>query len=67
MLYHFYPGKTSQTVHFMTGFYTHVDPRLREATADQLEQRIDAQGVGIVLILIAARDLEDPLADQCLH
>lgn len=41
------------------GLAGEVRARLRQAPADQLEQGIDAQGVGVVLILVAAGDLED--------
>ncbi len=37
---------------------------VRTATADQLEQRIVSQRVGVVLVLVAARDLQDALAQE---
>ena len=40
---------------------------LGSPTTDQLEQGVDAQGVGVVLVLIAAGDAEDALAGQRLH
>jgi hypothetical protein len=40
---------------------------VRQATAGQLEEGIMPQGVGIVLVLIAAGKLEDPLADEGLE
>ena len=40
---------------------------LGQASADQLEERIGAQGVGIILILVATGDLEDALAHQRLQ
>ncbi len=42
-----------------------VGPGLGQAATDQLQQRVGAQGVGVVLVLVAAGDLEDALADQC--
>jgi hypothetical protein len=38
----------------------------RQATAHQLQERIGAQGVGIVLVFVATGNLEDALADQGL-
>jgi len=35
-----------------------------QTAADQLQQGIGAQGVGIVLILVTTGDLEDPLPDE---
>ncbi len=37
-----------------------IGPGLGQPAADQLEERVRAQGVGIILILIAAGDLEPP-------
>ena len=39
-------------------------PRMRQAATDELEQRVMAQGVGVVLIFVATRNLEDALADE---
>jgi hypothetical protein len=44
-----------------------VPSTLRSAAADPLEQGIAAQGGGIVLVVVAAGDLEDPLPHQGLH
>ncbi len=41
-----------------------ISPGLRQAAADQLEQRVGAQRVGVVLIFIPAGDLKDALAHQ---
>jgi hypothetical protein len=43
-----------------------IMPRLGQAAADQFQERIGAQHVRVVLILVAAGDLEDVLADQRL-
>jgi hypothetical protein len=39
----------------------------RQPTTGQLEERIVPQGSGIVLILIATGELEDPLPDEGLQ
>jgi hypothetical protein len=39
-----------------------VGVALRQAPADQLQQRVAAQGVGVVLILVDGDDLRDALA-----
>jgi hypothetical protein len=39
---------------------------IRQAATGQLEERIMPQGIGIVLLLIAAGELEDPLPDERL-
>jgi hypothetical protein len=44
-----------------------VGAGLRQAAADQLEQRIGPQGVGVQLVLVAAGDLEDALTHQRLQ
>ena len=41
-----------------------VGSTLRSAAADPLEQRITAQRVGVILVFVAAADLEDSLAHQ---
>ena len=40
---------------------------LGQAATDELEQGVMAQGIGVVLILIATGDLEDALADEGLQ
>ena len=44
-----------------------VRPALGQAAAGELEQRVGPQGVGVVLVGVAAGDLEDPLPPQRLQ
>src|SRR5215212_3689617 len=44
-----------------------IAPGFRQVAADQLQERVGAQEVCIVLVLIPAGDLEDALADQGRH
>ena len=44
-----------------------VRVRLRQPPADQLQQRITPQGIRVVLVLVAARYLQDSLPDQRLQ
>ena len=37
---------------------------VRKAATDELEERVMAQGIGIILILVATGDLKDALADE---
>ena len=37
---------------------------VREPPAHEFEERVGAERIGVVLVLVAAGDLEDPLADQ---
>jgi len=48
------------------GLAGQVAVALGPAATDQLEQRISAQSVGVVLVLVAAGDAEDALAHQRL-
>ena len=41
-----------------------IAPRLRQAAAHQFEEGVGAERVGVILIFIPTRDLEDALAEQ---
>ena len=49
------------------GLTGQVGATRREPPAHQLEQRVTPQGVGVILVGVAAGDLEHPLADQRLQ